>query len=62
VLFDVVYNPWPTPLALAAPHTLISGLDLLVHQAALQFTAFTGVAAPLPAMRVAGEAALRERL
>jgi shikimate dehydrogenase len=62
VLFDVVYHPWPTPLALAARHTLISGLDLLVHQAALQFTAFTGVAAPLPAMRAAGEAALRERL
>jgi shikimate dehydrogenase len=62
VLFDVVYHPWPTPLALAARHTLISGLDLLVHQAALQFTAFTGIAAPLPAMRAAGEAALRERL
>lgn len=61
VLFDVVYDPWPTPLALAAPRTLVSGLDLLVHQAALQFTAFTGVAAPLAAMRAAGEAALRER-
>lgn len=61
VLFDVVYDPWPTPLASAAPRTLVSGLDLLVHQAALQFTAFTGVAAPLAAMRAAGEAALRER-
>ena len=44
------------------PARLVSGLDLLVHQAALQFTAFTGVAAPLAAMRAAGEAALRERL
>ncbi len=61
VLFDVLYDPWPTPLALAAPRTLVSGLDLLVHQAALQFTAFTGVAAPLAAMRATGEAALRER-
>jgi shikimate dehydrogenase len=61
VLFDVVYDPWPTPLAAAAPHTLVSGLDLLVHQAALQFTAFTGVAAPIAAMRAAGEAALAER-
>ncbi len=61
VLFDVVYNPWPTPLARAASGTLVSGLDLLVHQAALQFTAFTGVAAPLVAMRAAGEAALARR-
>ncbi len=62
VLFDVVYDPWPTPLARAARGTLVSGLDLLVHQAALQFTAFTGVAAPLVAMRAAGEAALATRL
>jgi shikimate dehydrogenase len=62
VLFDVVYAPWPTPLARAARGTLIGGLDLLVHQAALQFTAFTGVAAPLAAMRAAGEAALAARL
>jgi shikimate dehydrogenase len=62
VVFDVVYDPWPTPLARAATRTLVGGLDLLVHQAALQFTAFTGVAAPLGAMRAAGEAALRERL
>jgi len=61
VLFDVLYDPWPTPLARAATRTVVGGLDLLVHQAALQFTAFTGVAAPLPAMRAAGQAALRER-
>ena len=61
VMFDVVYDPWPTPLARAATGTLVSGLDLLVHQAALQFTAFTGLAAPLAAMRAAGDAALRER-
>ncbi len=61
VLFDVIYDPWPTPLARAAPRILVSGLDLLVHQAALQFTAFTGVPAPLEAMRAAGESALAER-
>lgn len=61
LLFDVVYDPWPTPLVAAAAGPVVSGLDLLVHQAALQFTAFTGVAAPLDAMRAAGEAALRER-
>jgi shikimate dehydrogenase len=62
VLFDVVYHPWPTPLARLASSaglTLVSGLDLLVHQAALQVQLMTGVAnAPLDAMRAAGEAAL----
>ncbi|KAA1424145.1 shikimate dehydrogenase [Nocardioides antri] len=61
LLFDVVYDPWPTPLVAAAGGTVVSGLDLLVHQAALQFTAFTGVAAPLREIRAAGEAALQER-
>lgn len=64
VVFDVVYDPWPTPLArLAADsgQTLVSGLDLLVHQAALQVELMTGATeAPLAAMRAAGEAALAE--
>lgn len=63
-LFDAVYDPWPTPLAAAAAAasaTVISGLDLLVHQAALQFTLFTGLAAPLAAMREAGVRALAAR-
>ncbi|QZY30500.1 shikimate dehydrogenase [Nocardioides coralli] len=58
-LFDVVYDPWPTPLVAAAgDRPLVTGLDLLVHQAALQFSLFTGLAAPLAEMRAAGEAAL----
>jgi shikimate dehydrogenase len=64
-VFDVVYDPWPTPLAtaaVAAGSTLVSGLDLLVHQAALQVRLMTGVDdAPLAAMRAAGERALAER-
>lgn len=60
-LFDVVYDPWPTPLAAAAQGSVVSGLDLLVHQAALQFTSFTGHEAPLARMREAGEAALARR-
>lgn len=61
-LFDVVYDPWPTPLAAAwqdrgAP--VLSGLDLLVHQAVFQFEQFTGDTRPvLAAMRAAGLAAL----
>ncbi len=62
VVFDVVYDPWPTPLAnLAATSGLpfVSGLDLLVHQAALQVELMTGLPrAPLDVMRAAGLAAL----
>ncbi|OIV39116.1 shikimate dehydrogenase [Mangrovactinospora gilvigrisea] len=64
VLFDVLYDPWPTALAAswsAAGGAVVSGLDLLVHQAVLQVEAFTGRApAPLAAMRAAGEAALSD--
>ena len=58
VVFDVVYDPWPSPLLGAAAGVVVSGLDLLVHQAALQVELFTGRAAPLAAMRAAGEKAL----
>jgi shikimate dehydrogenase len=60
-LFDVVYAPWPTPLARAAGDAaavVVGGLDLLVHQAAVQVTLMTGRPAPLAAMRAAGERAL----
>ena len=61
VLLDVVYARWPTPLARAARAagmTVVSGLDMLVHQAAEQFRLFTGREAPLEAMAAAGRAAL----
>jgi shikimate dehydrogenase len=64
VVFEVTYNEWPTPLvaaALSAGGTVVSGLDLLVHQAVLQFRMFTGHDGPLDAMRSAGEAALAAR-
>jgi len=64
VVFEVVYDPWPTPLAAAVTgsgRVLVGGLDLLVHQAAVQFELFTGVPAPLEAMRAAGEDALAAR-
>ncbi len=63
-LFDVVYDPWPTPLAAAAANAgcrLISGLDLLLAQAARQFELFTGVPAPVAAMRTALDAAAGAR-
>ncbi|GHG68276.1 shikimate dehydrogenase [Streptomyces griseocarneus] len=64
-LFDVLYEPWPTPLAAAwsgRGGTVLGGLDLLVHQAVLQVERMTGrTPAPLAAMRAAGEAALAAR-
>ena len=62
VVFEVVYDPWPTPLAASAgDRVLVSGLDLLAHQAALQFEIFTGSPAPLAAMREAAESVLAAR-
>jgi shikimate dehydrogenase len=46
VLFDVVYDPWPTPLAAAwsaRGGRVISGLDQLVHQAVPQVGLMTGL-------------------
>jgi len=63
-VFDVIYDPWPTPLAAAAGDadaTVISGLDMLVHQAAGQVELMTGRAAPIGAMRAAGLAELARR-
>jgi shikimate dehydrogenase len=57
VLFDAIYDPWPTPLSASAQAqglTVASGLDLLLAQALSQFEQFTGVSpAPEAAMRSA---------
>ncbi|MGW5428702.1 shikimate dehydrogenase [Streptomyces sp. NPDC004059] len=64
-LFDVLYEPWPTELAARWSMfggAVVSGLDLLVHQAVLQVEQMTGRSpAPLDAMRRAGEKALAAR-
>jgi shikimate dehydrogenase len=64
-VMDVVYHPWPTPLALAAAAAgaiVASGFALLLHQAAAQFELMTGKPAPLEAMRQAGQAELASRV
>ncbi|HEU4361378.1 MAG TPA: shikimate dehydrogenase [Mycobacterium sp.] len=56
VLLDAIYNPWPTPLATAvaaAGGTVISGLQMLLHQAYTQVEMFTGLPAPRQAMTCA---------
>lgn len=60
-VLDVVYSPWPTPLAEAAAErgaTVISGALMLLHQAAVQVSLMTGAEAPVAAMRVALAGAL----
>jgi shikimate-5-dehydrogenase len=59
VLLDAVYNPWPTPLAAAVTTKggrVISGLQMLLHQAFAQVEQFTGLPAPRDAMTCALEA------
>jgi shikimate dehydrogenase len=64
-LFDVLYDPWPTELAARwsmIGGAVVSGLDLLVHQAVLQVEQMTGLRpAPVEAMRKAGEQAVAAR-
>jgi shikimate dehydrogenase len=63
-VLDVVYAPWPTRFAAAAAAaggTVVSGLAMLLHQAAAQVELMTGRPAPVPAMRAALDAAVRAR-
>jgi shikimate-5-dehydrogenase len=56
LLLDAIYDPWPTPLAAAveaAGGQVVSGLQMLLHQAFAQVEQFTGLPAPAEAMRVA---------
>lgn len=53
-LLDVIYHPWPTPVAQAVAArggALATGLDMLLHQAFGQVEQFTGQSAPREAMR-----------
>ena len=58
VVLDAIYDPWPTPLAVAvarAGHTVVSGLRMLLHQAYGQVEQFTGCPAPRAEMASAME-------
>ncbi|GIH70781.1 shikimate dehydrogenase [Sphaerimonospora thailandensis] len=65
-LFDVVYSPWPTPLATAVRDrglTVVGGFPMLLHQAVRQVELMTGRDdVPVEAMRVAGEAEIARRI
>jgi shikimate dehydrogenase len=56
LLLDAIYHPWPTPLAAAVEASggrVVSGLQMLLHQAFSQVEQFTGLPAPVDAMRAA---------
>jgi shikimate dehydrogenase len=56
VLLDAIYDPWPTPLAQAVAESggeVISGLQMLLHQAFRQVEQFTGRPAPRQQMAAA---------
>ena len=64
VIFDAVYDPWPTPLGEAsadAGRAALNGLDLLAGQAVDQFFLLTGVQVTFDACRSAAEQELRRR-
>ena len=61
IVFDLVYNPPETPLVRAARDReakAVSGLGMLVYQAAKSFRLWTGQDAPADVMFEAGRAAL----
>jgi shikimate dehydrogenase len=62
VLLDALYDPWPTPIAQvaqAAGAEVISGLEMLVHQADIQLRSMLGVQrAPVELMLDAARAAV----
>lgn len=64
-VLDVIYHPWPTPLATAVTErggVLATGLDMLLHQAFGQVAQFTEMEPPREAMRAALRAATGEVL
>lgn len=61
-VFDVIYDPWPTPLTVQAAangYRTVGGDVMLANQAYGQFTQFTGVSAPRTEMFRALQESLR---
>jgi shikimate dehydrogenase len=63
-VLDVLYAPWPTPLAQRVTEvggTVVGGLEVLFWQATVQVELMTGMPAPIAAMRAALDAAVDAR-
>lgn len=55
-LLDIAYEPWPSKVALEwifRRGFVVSGLEMLLHQACMQFELMTGLKAPITQMRQA---------
>jgi shikimate dehydrogenase len=64
VVLDVVYAPWPTSFAAAAEAAgarVVSGLEMLLHQAVAQVELMTGLTPPVAVMRDALDTAVAAR-
>ena len=64
LVFDVLYDPWPTPLALQASHrgaSVLTGLDLLAAQAVGQVELMTGCRIDFSVLRQAADEAMAHR-
>lgn len=62
--FDVIYHPWPSPLARLARERdaeLRTGLDLLVNQARHQVRLMTGLDVPVAPLMLAAQTELHRR-
>jgi len=63
--FDAVYDPWPTVLASKWQGNVLSGLELLIHQAVDQIHLMTGFIVDrksmVPILKTAAEAELKSR-
>lgn len=60
-VFDVIYDPWPTPLTIHAAadgYATVGGHVMLAHQSFSQFEQFTGHTAPREQMQMALNEAL----
>ena len=64
LVFDVLYDPWPTPLAVRAARdgaAVLTGLDLLAAQAVGQVELMTGRVVDVSVLREAAEQAMSRR-
>lgn len=62
LFYDLLYRPEPTSFlrgAKNARRNILDGREMLLYQGALAFTLWTGITAPLPAMKRALQQALR---
>lgn len=63
-VFEAVYDPWPTPVMVSAQNDgtpLVTGIDLLAHQAVLQLTAMTGETVSPDVLTAAAQTELASR-